>query len=65
MPRLTEMQRLALKDASEGLSMPETAERNGRSVQTVKTHLDRARAALGARNVTHAVAIALRRGLIP
>lgn len=64
MPRLTAMQVHVLREASDGFTMTETAARQGRSVETVKTHLDRARATLGARNVTHAVAIAIRRRLI-
>lgn len=42
----------------------QVAERMGISDETVKTHLGKAMAKLGARTPTHAVAEAIRRGII-
>lgn len=53
-----EIQFLALY--AEGLTKPEIGERLGVSSETVKSQLAKAQARLGARNLTHAVAIAIR-----
>ena len=47
-----------------GMRSPQVAEELGISVETVKTHLRLVRPKLGARNSTHAVAIAWRAGMI-
>ncbi len=47
-----------------GLSLPEIAERLTISLSTVRTHAGNIYRKLGARNRPHAVALALRRGLI-
>ena len=64
MALLTPAQLEVLREAAAGRTMSEIAAAQGRSPSTVKDHLDRARVRLRARNVTHAVAIALRRGVI-
>lgn len=53
-----------LTAAADGYSVPETALLLSKGETTVKNQLMRARLKLGARNTTHAVAIAMRRGLI-
>lgn len=59
-PRMLE----ALSAMSRGLTYPEAAAEMGCGLETVKEHLKRARARLGARNTNEAIAEALRRGLI-
>lgn len=54
----------ALSYHSHGLVESECADAMGVSCETVKTHLEVARRSLGAKTTTHAVAIALRLGLI-
>ena len=54
----------ALMGLARGLSAKQTAYRLGISEDTVKTHLRRAYAALGARNGSNAVAICLKYGLL-
>ena len=54
----------ALRYSSHGLRERECADAMGVSEETVKTHLDFARRKLRAKNTAHAVAIALRLGLI-
>lgn len=54
----------ALQLASDGCSLSEIGCEMGVSQSTVKTLLVRARRKLNARNTTHAVAIAIRCGLI-
>ena len=49
---------------AEGLQLDEIAHRLGIGVETVRTHVRNASARLGAANRTHAVAIAIRQGLI-
>lgn len=61
---LTDGQRRALEMAADGLSYGEIATVMGRAEATVRNHLEKARAALGARNTIHAVAIAVRLGLL-
>jgi DNA-binding CsgD family transcriptional regulator len=61
---LTEDELHALRYAAEGLTGIEASERMGVSQKTGKARLDRARLRLGARNTPHAVAIAMREGLI-
>lgn len=53
-----------LRCAADGHSVPETALLLAKGDTTVKNQLMRARLKLGAKNTTHAVAIALRKGLI-
>lgn len=62
--RLTEPERDALVCAAEGLTGSEAAKRMGVSIDTGRDRLYRARLRLGARNTAHAVALALREGLI-
>ncbi len=61
---LTTRQLEVVRLAAEGLLKKEIAYRLGLSLEAVKTHQDLARTKLGARNMTHAVAIAYRRDLI-
>lgn len=53
-----------LEELSLGGSHEDAARRLGIGIETVRTHLQRAKRALGARNTPNAVAEALRRGLI-
>lgn len=59
---LTPTERLYLLDAARGYTAEQTARRQFRSINTVKTLLRNARAALGARTIAHAVALALTYG---
>ena len=61
---LSDEERAYLVAASHGLTYSETGEVLGRSDETVQSELKHARRKLAAKNTTHAVAIALRRGLI-
>lgn len=61
---LSETHLRALELAADGLTYAETAERLGCSPETVKRNIQQAMLRLGARNRTHAVAIAWRRGMI-
>ncbi|MBS7546450.1 autoinducer binding domain-containing protein [Ancylobacter oerskovii] len=61
---LTPKELLCLKWASKGKYMPEIATLIDVQHRTVQHYLDNARAKLNATNLTHAVAIALERGLI-
>jgi DNA-binding NarL/FixJ family response regulator len=63
-PTLTERESEVLALLADGLSHEEIAQRLQISAETVRTHLQKARSRLGAENRTHAVATALRRGLI-
>jgi two-component system, NarL family, response regulator len=62
--KLTRRQRELLQLLANGESTTVAARRLGLSEETVKTHTKNALARLGARNRTHAVAIALRESLI-
>lgn len=53
-----------LQEISEGHSREEAAKRLHLSLETVKSHLRNAARALGTKSVTHAVAEAMRKGLI-
>jgi DNA-binding CsgD family transcriptional regulator len=57
-------EKAALALAADGLKTETIAEALGVSPETAKTNLKRARDRLSARNTAHAVAIAIRRGLI-
>lgn len=59
---LTPAQLKALALYAEGRTYSEIAKIHGSSPDTVRTHLNKARAILGARNTTHAAVIATRRG---
>jgi DNA-binding NarL/FixJ family response regulator len=61
---LTRRQREILQQLADGRSTAEVARRLGLSGETVRTHTKAALARLDARDRAHAVAIALRRGLI-
>ena len=61
---LTEREAEVLTLLADGLSHEEIGERLRISGETVRTHLQKARRRLGAENRTHAVALALRNGLI-
>jgi DNA-binding CsgD family transcriptional regulator len=61
---LAERKAQVLALAANGYTNPEIADRLGITVETVKTHLLVTRQYLGARNTTHAVALALCRGLL-
>lgn len=60
----TERELEMLRHFADGCVRKEVATRMGCSLETVKTNLLHVRAKLGANNMTHAVAIAIRRGLI-
>jgi len=62
--RLTRRQREILQRLADGESTTVAARQLDLSEETVKTHMKHALARLGARNRTHAVAIALRESLI-
>jgi two-component system NarL family response regulator len=62
--KLTRRQRQILQLLADGESTTVAARELGLSEETVKTHAKHALARLGARNRTHAVAIALRESLI-
>lgn len=55
-------ERKYLLDAARGLTAAETARKHTVTVNTVNTSLKRSKAALGARNITHAVALCLALG---
>ena len=55
-------ERRYLLDAARGLTAAESARKQQVTVNTVNTGLKRAKAALGARNITHAVALCLALG---
>ena len=55
----------ALAAMSRGLSYDEAAAEMNVGLETIKEHLKRARRRLDARNTNHAIAEAIRRGLIP
>jgi len=57
-------EKAALALAADGLKTDPIAQALGVSPETAKTNLKRARDRLSARNTAHAVAIAIRRGLI-
>ena len=61
---LTPKEIAILKSAADGLSYVQIANRCGVCRNTIKNHCSRIREKLGADNTTHAVAIALRRGII-
>jgi len=62
---LTERETEILAAAAEGETAAQTGERLYLSSETVKGYRKRIIAKLGARNGTHAVVLALRRGLLP
>jgi DNA-binding CsgD family transcriptional regulator len=53
-----------LRDAAEGLTIEETAERRRKSAQTVKSQRSTVILKLNARNIAHAVALGIREHLI-
>ena len=57
-------ERYMLRKTADGLTAPEIAVRAACARATVDTHLEHIRRKLAARTRAHAVAIALRRGLI-
>ena len=61
---LTQRELSVLKIASDGRTAEEIARALGVGMETVRSHFKRARAKLGARNRTHAVAEAMRQLLI-
>lgn len=62
---LTERETEILAAAAEGETAAQTGERLFLSSETVKGYRKRIIAKLGARNGTHAVVLAIRRGLLP
>ena len=62
---LTEREAEVLAGAADGETAAQTGARLFLSSETVKGYRKRIIAKLGARNGTHAVALALRRGLLP
>jgi DNA-binding CsgD family transcriptional regulator len=61
---LSPQQRTVLTLTAMGMAGPDVARALGVSHETVRMHLKRTRARLGARNTAHAVAIALQAGII-
>ena len=61
---LTQRELSVLKIASEGRTADEIARTLGLGMETVRSHLKKARTKLGARNSAHAVAEAMRQLLI-
>lgn len=61
---LTPRERTALEHAADGLTLPLIGEEMHILPTTVESHLSAARTKLGARNTVHAVAIAIRYGVI-
>lgn len=61
---LTPRERDVLRRLAMGDTMPEIAQRFGKSHETIKSQAKMARARLGARTSTHAVAIAISLDLI-
>lgn len=61
----TERELMALRCLSRGMTAPMAAEAMGITLETVKALLDQVRRRLRTKNTTHAVAEAIRRGLIP
>lgn len=59
---LTPTERMYILDAARGYTAEQTAQRQFRSINTVKTMLKNARAALGARTIAHAIALAMAYG---
>ena len=62
--RLTQRELTVLKIASDGRTADEIASVLGLGMETVRSHLKKARTKLGARNSAHAVAKAMRQLLI-
>ena len=62
--RLTQRELSVLKIASDGRTADEIASVLGLGMETVRSHLKKARTKLGARNSAHAVAEAMRQFLI-
>lgn len=62
---LTQRERQCLTWASSGKTREETAMILGVSARAVRFHLDNARQNLGASSITHAVALAIRHGMLP
>ena len=62
--RLTQRELSVLKIASDGRTADEIADVLGLGMETVRSHLKKARTKLGARNSAHAVAEAMRQLLI-
>lgn len=62
---LTDRQKEILSLAASGMLAKECAHLLGLAVRTVEAHRVKAVTLLGAKNTTHAVAIAIRKGIIP
>jgi DNA-binding NarL/FixJ family response regulator len=63
--RISPKESLVLQELASGYATKEIATRLSLSEETVKSHLAHIYQKLGARDRTHAVAIAIRRGLVP
>lgn len=63
-PQLTLRQTQCLRLAAAGCEQAEIGRRLGLATPTVRIHLGYARDALGARNTTHAVALAMHHGIV-
>jgi DNA-binding NarL/FixJ family response regulator len=63
-PGLSDAEIEILDDAADGLTMRGSAARRVKSIETVKSQRKSILAKLGARNMTHAVAIATRDGIV-
>ena len=61
---MTKREAEVLLQFAQGAGARSAADALGVGVETINTHLDRARRKLAARNTTHAVAIAIRSGLV-
>lgn len=63
-PHLTAVEKAVLIAAAAGHSVPETAAKSGRSVETVKSHRRSILKKWRVRNMTHAVALGFERGIL-
>jgi DNA-binding NarL/FixJ family response regulator len=63
-PRLTEREDAVLRLRSKGYNVPEIAEYLGLSVATVRVHVRKLVAKLEAKDLTHALAVAFRAGIL-
>lgn len=61
---LSVQETVALQLAADGHTYPKTAAEMGVTINTVHSYLERARWKLNAKDTTHAVALAWRKGLI-
>lgn len=61
---LTDKEKEIAKDMAEGLTIAESAKKRNRSPKTINAHREQIKKKLHAKNSVHAVAIAIRQGII-